>query len=541
MASTCGGGIEGVACHIVPFIPIVGGWFDVGQHFAPKAINAAANSVLSGIANAMASAADGLLKTLSSFWLNINTPPLTAHDSPVAVIQNDTKWVATCAAIVCILIAAARMAISRRGEPATAMLMGLVRLVVVSAAGLFLVELAGKAADSLSSALMSTAHLGRAGWSGLISTAALASAFAAGDGMLLIIALLVIVSSLIQLMLMVLRIGLLVILTGTLPLAAAASMGDWGLPWWRKHIAWLAAWLLYKPAAALLYTGAFALTHANDSVPEVISGFMLLILAVLTLPALLRVVVPLTASLGAASSGSLAMGAAGALATGAIKTASLSAASRAAKAPTGSATVARDGGKPPSAPPPPGPAERAGESVSTPDLVARGGSDHDGGRRGSRGGRTSAETPPMSAGTGQTAGRSSVSGPPASKISDSEPSASGPGDSKQAVKDNTRSSSAGSGHGAADITAKATGSAAAPAKETAGPSAEAAGPSGANAADLGPGGEPGLIADGAYRNPDVSRTAGQASAPSIPPDNPGPNWPSGAIDPDDGHRPETGG
>jgi hypothetical protein len=160
--------------------------------------------------------------------------------------------------------------------------------------------------------------------------------------MLLIIALLIIFSSLIQLMLMILRVGLLIVLTGTLPLAAAASMSDWGETWWRKHVAWLAAWLLYKPTAALLYKAAFTLTAGHRTAVEVISGFMLLILSVLILPALLKVVVPMTASLGAASSGALAMGAAGAAATGAIKIAALGRGGPAgtAAAPSGSSVAA---------------------------------------------------------------------------------------------------------------------------------------------------------------------------------------------------------
>ena len=119
-------------------------------------------------------------------------------------------------------------------------------------------------------------------------------------------------------MLMILRVGLLVILTGTLPLVAAASMSDWGQTWWRKHVGWLAAWLLYKPAAALLYVSAFTLTQGKSLV-QVLAGFMILILSVLILPALLRVIVPMTANLGAASGGGLAMAAAGALATGAVR------------------------------------------------------------------------------------------------------------------------------------------------------------------------------------------------------------------------------
>src|SRR5271154_2423359 len=340
MGSPCGAGPVGVICQA--------GWdivnpVSAAAGVAGKAIGATASSVagdaLSEISQAMANAADGLLKTLSSFWMGIDTPDLTASGA-VAGIQKDISWITTCTAVACILIAAARMAIRRRGEPATVMALGLVRLVVVCAAATFIVETAGKLGDQWSADLMSSAHVGSGGWSGIISTTALAGAFAGGDGMLLIIALLVIFSSLIQLMLMILRVGLLVILTATLPLAAAASMSDWGETWWRKHIAWLTAWLLYKPAAALLYAAAFLLTDDGTAV-EVISGFMLLIMSVLILPALLKVIIPMTAPLGAASSGALAMGAAGAVATGAIKAAAmLGTGGAAAAAEAGTATGA---------------------------------------------------------------------------------------------------------------------------------------------------------------------------------------------------------
>ncbi len=349
MASGCGNGPGGFACHVIPFIPIVGGEIDAGGKAAQKAVTAVGGDVLRQIAQAMSSAADGLLKTLSTFWMNVNTPGLTGSDSPAAEIQAQIGWVTTGIAVMCILIAAARMAIRRRGEPFGVMALGLARLVIVCGLATFTIQAAGRLADTFSADLMSTAHLGSGGWSAIISTTALAGAFAAGDGMLLIIALLIIFSSLIQLMLMVLRLGLLVILTGTLPLAAAASMSDWGQTWWRKHVAWLAAWLLYKPAAALLYAGAFALTQGKRTLVEVVAGFMLLILSVLILPALLKVVVPMTASLGAASSGTLALGAAGAVATGAIRIAAMTgtggasaagAAPAAANAPSGSSVSA---------------------------------------------------------------------------------------------------------------------------------------------------------------------------------------------------------
>ena len=339
MGNICGHGAMSVICQAA--------WDIITNPSGVKAdvsgaVSSVTGDVLSGISQDMASAATGLLKTLSTFWMSVNTPDLTSAGSPVAAIQAGTSWIVAVIAVVCILVAAGRMAIRRRGEPAGTMAIGLARLFVVSAVATFLVETAGKLGDAFSADLMSSAHLGSHGWSGIISTTAISSAIGPGAGMLLIVSLLIIFSSLIQLMLMILRLGLLIVLTGTLPLAAAASMSDWGQTWWRKHLGWLTAWLLYKPAAALLYAAAFTLTQGK-SLTEVLAGFMLLILSVLILPALLKVIVPMTASLGAASGGALAMGAAGALATGAIRIASGAATGGAAGAAASAGTSAPSG------------------------------------------------------------------------------------------------------------------------------------------------------------------------------------------------------
>jgi hypothetical protein len=360
MASSCPpGGTGSIICHIVQF-PGLGPGSGSASQVVDGAVGAAASSTLHEIAAAMASAADGLLKTLSTMWMNVNTPGL----STAADLQTYTRWITTAVAVVAILIAAGQMAIRRRGQPASIMFAGLARVVITGAAATFLVQTAGSLGDRYSADLMGStvAHIGSGGWSGIVSTALIASTIAPGDAMTLIIAFLIIISSLIQLMLMILRVGLLVVLTGTLPLTAAASMTEQGQTWWRRHLGWLIAWLLYKPAAALLYISAFALTHTKGLV-GVLAGFMLLILSVLILPALLKVIVPMTASLGAASGGSLAMAAAGALATGAIRaglhrppgTRNSPAPSGDGQGPSGAGVAPGD---PPPGTPPSSPAER---------------------------------------------------------------------------------------------------------------------------------------------------------------------------------------
>jgi hypothetical protein len=99
--------------------------------------------LLALIADPMASAAEGLLKTLSTFWMNAGTPQLTGQGTPVATITGDTQWIVNLVAVGCILVAAARLAIRRRGEPAMVMLTGLVRLAFATAAATVIVQAAG--------------------------------------------------------------------------------------------------------------------------------------------------------------------------------------------------------------------------------------------------------------------------------------------------------------------------------------------------------------------------------------------------------------
>jgi hypothetical protein len=142
-------------------------------------------------------------------------------------------------------------------------------------------------------------------------------------GLVLIFGLLVMLSSFVQICLMYIRIGVLIMLIGTLPLAAASSMTGWGEGWWKKHIGWLAAWLLYKPAAALIIYSATTMTNTKNANGDAdlnanIAGMGMLILSVFALPALLKLIVPATAALGGTSGGTVALGAVNNIASGAV-------------------------------------------------------------------------------------------------------------------------------------------------------------------------------------------------------------------------------
>jgi len=128
---------------------------------------------------------------------------------------------------------------------------------------------------------------------------------------------------------MIVRGGLLVVLAGVLPITASFTNTQMGRQWFQKAIGWTLAFILYKPAAALIYAAAFRLTGSDAfgangvGIVSILTGIGLMILALFALPALLRFVAPMTSAAIGGGSGGLAMGAMGAAmgveaATGAI-------------------------------------------------------------------------------------------------------------------------------------------------------------------------------------------------------------------------------
>ena len=101
---------------------------------------------------------------------------------------------------------------------------------------------------------------------------------------------------------MVVRGGMLVILAGILPLSASATNTERGRTWFKKCVAWLVAFILYKPAAAIVYATAFRLAGSDvfgsgDELMSAITGLVLMVLALLALPALMRFVTPMVAAM----------------------------------------------------------------------------------------------------------------------------------------------------------------------------------------------------------------------------------------------------
>ncbi|MDX3850991.1 hypothetical protein [Streptomyces sp. AK02-01A] len=307
-------------------------------------------TIIEGIANAVLGGAISVFGDLST-----NIPTLVT-DGTAREVNAQTQWVVVYAAVASLLFAAIRMALERRGEAGQVALKGLLRVILVAGGATAVTTALAGLSDRYAD------HLFAAGAQKQLTSIGCND----GDGiqgfLLLVLAFLLLIAAIVQTIMLYVRLGVMIILLGTLPLAAAASMTQWGSGWWRKHIGWMVAWLLYKPAAGLvMFAGSAMISSGPQSgIHEKIAGIGVLLLSALALPALLKLVVPATAALGggsAAQQGTLA--AAGAVASGAksVGGALLStgggARTAATQGPTGATGAGRSGpagpgGRPPS-------------------------------------------------------------------------------------------------------------------------------------------------------------------------------------------------
>ena len=126
--------------------------------------------------------------------------------------------------------------------------------------------------------------------------------------MLIVGGLIALLSNIVQVFLMFVRSGLLTLLTGFSPLAAAASTTSWGKQWFNKYVAWTMAFVAFKPTASTVYAASLKLLSGDsysftDDIGKFLMGIIFLILAIVALPSLVMFLVPVTANIGSGGSG----------------------------------------------------------------------------------------------------------------------------------------------------------------------------------------------------------------------------------------------
>ncbi|WJH26609.1 hypothetical protein JCQ34_20080 (plasmid) [Pseudarthrobacter defluvii] len=309
-------------------------WWNFGCQ-AGDFVTDRANDAVKEMADAIADAVGNVVKTLGTFWVNVGTPAITSApggptaSDPVLFLQNSLYFWTASLAVLSVLVGAAKMVIERRGAPLRDLARSLGTLIVVSGAGVAAVGLLTVAADQFSAWIIKNSTNGTSFNDNITAMLALSATSPIGAIMIILLGLIAILASVMQIVLMIVRGGLLVILTGIFPTAAAFTNTEAGRGWFQKCTAWLIAFILYKPAAAIIYATAFQLSGSKifgnvgdgkdfgSALLTTVTGLALMVIALFAMPALMRFVTPMVGAV-TGGGGGLAAGTVGALASGAI-------------------------------------------------------------------------------------------------------------------------------------------------------------------------------------------------------------------------------
>lgn len=267
------------------------------------AASAISNSAIDKFAEAVSHAVGESVKGLATVWTKVPTVGLGSGET-ASKLQSDLWWYMGFAAVLSVLIAGGRMAWEARAEPLRELGKSLMTLVVVSGAGLAVLRLAVDAGDAFSIWM-----IGKSGGESFDKkmTAMLTAVTMAGGPLgpiiIIVVGLILVIASLTQIVLMIARSGMLVLLAGILPLSASATNTEWGRQWFQKTAGWMIAFVLYKPAAAIVYAAAFELFGDSKDLVGALTGMTMMILAIATLPALMKLCVPLVGGLAGGGGG----------------------------------------------------------------------------------------------------------------------------------------------------------------------------------------------------------------------------------------------
>ena len=335
-------------------------------------LGGAASSAAAGIITVFAHAVLGSLtkaiEWLSTVWMNTPTPTLVdASGNPTgtaAWMQGELLPLTAALAVGSVVIGGAKIAIAEAGHAEAREFTGWLSVyVLASAGGVAFAAMLVATCDGFANYVIGQATAGSnfgdhlAQGLGLVTQAVgsgtlqpqggflLGLAGTAGSAMLaIVIGAIALIASFVEFVLMAFRGGVLVILCGLIPLAAAFSNVPTGERWLRRIAGWIVALALYKLAAAFCYAAAFRLSAGTDVI-AVMDGLALLVVSVLALPVLLRLTLPaaehFTLHRGAAASAGAAVGA---LPTGAISLAATAGRGGAVMAAGAASTASRGGG-----------------------------------------------------------------------------------------------------------------------------------------------------------------------------------------------------
>jgi type IV secretion system protein TrbL len=288
-------------------------------HFVGGTATAIAMSPLNALASGMQDAVGSMLVTLGTLWIRLNVPNVwdesTGTSETVAFLHSEVAPLVGLFAVGGIIIGAARLALAQRGQAASDLVQGIFILALVTGCGVPIIGMLISGADAWAQHIIGNSTNGT-DFSRNVALMLEPAGAALAPVLVIFFGIVALLASVVQIMLMVARAALLVLLAGLLPVAAATSTTRSGREHLKKYMAWVLAFVIWKPLAALIYATAFRLigTHELDATGagHILVGVTMMWMAVLALPALMKFLASTTAALnagGAAATGAASVAA----------------------------------------------------------------------------------------------------------------------------------------------------------------------------------------------------------------------------------------
>jgi len=271
-----------------------------------------AKDAVTQMAQAFLDSAGWAAKNMMTVWLDAPSPNLTPGTSTASWLSDRMAYFVLVAAFVSVLYAAYRMATSGTFDHLADLGASLGKLILVSGLVAGVTALCLEIGDAVAKWVLAAVDFKP----GALTLPALASGT---TGVVIIMSLVVIVAQIIQAVLMLVKNAMVVLLVGFLPLTAGATNTPLGKAGFHKALTWLGAFILYKPVAAIIYAVSFKMASRDNNLTGQLSGIALMVLAIFSLPALMKFLAPVTAATTGGNAGAMSGAAVGAtLATGAV-------------------------------------------------------------------------------------------------------------------------------------------------------------------------------------------------------------------------------
>ncbi|AMM22909.1 hypothetical protein AX769_22520 (plasmid) [Frondihabitans sp. PAMC 28766] len=264
-------------------------------------VSAVASGAFQDAANNIYQGFDGLMKDFLTSWVGQGLV-VNLDGSAAKWFQQSILPINILLLVVGLIIAGVRTMLAANGGPFREALTSLGRVLAVTTFGTAAVQILVWGGDAYAQWILKES--GTSADSGK-----LAGDFASqSPGLALIFGLLGIIAVGLQWAIMFVRQAMLLLLMVFWPTTASYAMMRQGQQAFEKVTAWIIAFVIYSPLAASIYAFAWRLKDGQDGPGGVIYGLMLIALAIIALPAMMRLLVPAAAAMGNASGGAMALG-----------------------------------------------------------------------------------------------------------------------------------------------------------------------------------------------------------------------------------------